>query len=124
MLRDNNLRRAASRGGVRSPCTAVVDNRSHTFEQCLLVDLTDGDAVGFVVYGCQVCPTAEEDRSMPQRASRFDHHAVEIFGRADAAEAEVDRWIARVEECLQLGGEGTFIFHDPCTGLEDGLIRG
>lgn len=124
MLRDDNLRCATSRGGMRGPCTTMVDDGSNLFKQRLMVDLTDGNTIRFVVHECQVRPAAKENCATSKCAGRLDHYAVEVFRRVDAAEAEVDGWIAGVEEHLQLMGQWTIIFQDPRTGLENGLVHG
>jgi hypothetical protein len=47
----------------------------------------------------------------------------EILRRAHAAEADIDRWLAAVEERLHVAGQRTLVWQDPRAALKDG-IRG
>jgi hypothetical protein len=49
-LGDDDLGRAGARGSRRGARAAVVDDGRDALEQRLLVDLADGQAVGFVVH--------------------------------------------------------------------------
>ena len=124
VLRDDDLRCAGLRGCGRGSRSAVVDDGCDAFEQLLLVDLADGQAVGFVVHECQVGPPTGYNRTASERTGRLYHHLSEVYRRADAAEADVDGRFAGVEEFLQLGGEWTLIRQDPGAGLEHGLVCG
>src|SRR5215475_8282901 len=96
MLRDDDLGRAGSRGPGSGARAAVVDDGGDSFEQRLLVDLADDQAIGFVVYQRQVGPSTGHDRTAPERTGRLDHHPAEVLRRAVAAETEVDGRLASV----------------------------
>jgi hypothetical protein len=106
-LRDDDLRRSSAGGRGRCPGAAVVHDRGDPPEQRLLIDLADGQAVGFAVHEGQVGPTLEHDRAATERAGRLDHGAAELLRRTDTAESEVDGRFARFEERFQLARQWT-----------------
>jgi hypothetical protein len=56
VVRHDHLGCSGSRGCGCGAGAAVVDDGSDTREECLQVDLRDGQAVGFVVKQCQAGP--------------------------------------------------------------------
>src|SRR5262245_15323642 len=64
------------------------------------------------------------DCTTSEGACAPDHRLIEVLRRARASEAEVDRWIAGVEERLQFPGKRTIIRQDPSAWLEDEVVCG
>src|SRR5207248_8301990 len=108
-LWDYHLGCSGQRGCSRSARAAVVDDGFDPFEEQLLVDLADGQAVGFVVQKCQVGPTAGHDRTPSKDPRCLNHHLAEVRRGAHAAEAEVDGPLAGLEKRLQLPREWALV---------------
>ncbi len=121
----HHLRRAGPGGRRRRARAAVVHDGGHPAEQCLLVDLADGEAVVPVVDQGQVRPAAGDECAAALRADRLDGHPGDVLRGAHrhAAEAHVHRWCAGVQERHQLGREQAFVGQDPPAGLHDVEVR-
>ena len=121
----HHLRRAGPGGRRRRARAAVVHDGGHPAEQCLLVDLADGEAVVPVVDQGQVRPAAGDECAAALRADRLDGHPGDVRRGAHghAAEAHVHRWCAGVQERHQLGREQANVGQDPPAGLHDVEIR-
>nr|WP_164313967.1 hypothetical protein [Streptomyces sp. SID12501] len=91
-------------GGARA---AVVDDGGDSSEGCLLVDLVDGQAVGFAVQQGEVGPASGRDRAAAVGAGGADHARTQALRGPDAAEAGVDGRFTGVEELLQFRGRST-----------------
>ena len=63
-------------------------------------------------------------RTASERTGRFDHRLAEVFGSASAAEAEINRWLAGLEEHLQFWRQRTVIRQNPGARLKHIRIRG
>ena len=98
MLRDDDLGCTRASGGMCGACAAMMDNGGYAWKQRLVVDLANGDAIGFLVNQRQVSPAAQKNGTATKGASGFDHHAAEMFRRTDTAKAKVNRWIPSVEK--------------------------
>ena len=112
------------RGYGRGPRATVMHCGGDPPEERLQVDLPDGQAAGFVVRQCHAGPPTGHDRTTPERAGRLDHRLAEVLWSARTAEAEVDRWLAGVEERLQLRRQWALVRQDPGARLEDIQVRG
>jgi len=107
-LRNDDLGCADQRGCGGGARTAVMDDGGDPLEEGLLIDLADGQAVGFAVHERQVGPTAGHDRRPPERAGCLDHHQADVLRRAHAAQTEVDGRLGGVEERLQLSDQNWY----------------
>lgn len=117
---------AAGPGGRRRGArAAVVHDCGHPAEQCLLVDLADGEAVVLVVDQAQVGPASGDEYAAALRADRLDGHLGDVRRRVHghAAEAHVHRRFAGVQECHQPLRERAFVRQDPRAGLYDVEVR-
>lgn len=114
-----------SGGCGRGARAAVVDDGGDPGEQGLVVDVADGEAVVRVVHQAQVRPAAGDEHAAALRAGRLDGGPGDVVGRAHrhAAEADVYRWGAGVQERLQVGGQRAFVGQDPRAGLHDVEVR-
>ena len=112
----HHLRRAGPGGGRRGARAAVVHDGGHPAEQCLLVDLADGEAVVPVVDRGEVGPAASDEYAAAVRADRVDGHPGDICRGGHAAEAHVHRWRAGVQERHKLGRQWVLVRQDPRAG--------
>ncbi len=102
----------------------VYDGRDPA-EEGLVVDVVDSEAVVRVVRQAQACPAAGDEHAAALGAGRLDGCPGDVGGcvQGHAAEADVHRCGAGVQERLQVGGQGAFVGQDPRAGLHDVEVR-
>jgi hypothetical protein len=118
-LGHHHLRRAgACRCRSRSG-TAMMHNGGDPGEERLLIDLADSEAVFPIVDPRRIRPALGEDHAPAVRADCLNGDAGRVFRgvHGHAAEANINRGIACIEEGFQLGRERARVWHDPCPGL-------
>jgi hypothetical protein len=101
----------------------VVHDGGDPLEQGLLIHFSDREAVGRRLVEGQLSPAAGEDRAAAVCASSCDYRSGDALGGACAAESEVDRWLAGVEELFQLGRQRSTIRQYPRAGLQHVQLR-
>src|SRR5262245_9160380 len=101
-LRNDNLRRARHGGGGCRAGPAMVDDRSHAWEEMLLIDLVDRQAVGGILRERELGPSTRPHRRPAGRSSRRHQRLADAWRGPSAAEAEVDRRLTLIEKRLQL----------------------
>jgi len=108
-------------GGARA---TVVYYSGDPSEERPQVNFPDGKTVGLAVRECHAGPPARYDCPAAGRARGLDDGLAHVPWSAHTAEAEVNGWLAGVEERLQLQGQLPLVRTDPGAGLDHIQVRG
>jgi hypothetical protein len=97
----------------------MMHNGGDPGEERLLIDLADSEAIFPIVDPRRIRPALGENQAPAVRADCLNGDAGRVFRgvHGHAAEANINRGIACVEEGFQLGRERARVRHDPCPGL-------